>query len=222
MVEGLASGDAEPEMKQPSRKLFQASFRRISSPLSDYWEHTGRWHMTRKLLLIGAAVGFCLGAADLAAQEPGSALKPGDHIRVHRVAEGDVVTGKFVGRNATELQLVSDSAQTSISIPLAEVTKVERSTGKHGHTLVGLGVGAGVGLGLGLAGAASTGPNDFVEIGTGEVAVFTAVFGAAGALLGTVIRSDTWVEVPVATIELPPAAPGDTTTPIGAPIAAEH
>ena len=176
--------------------------------------------MTRKLVLIAAAVGFCIAAIDLAAQESASAIKPGDRIRVHRVAEKDRVTGRFVGRDATDLQLVSDSAKTPISIPLAEVSKLERSTGKHGHTLAGLGIGAGIGLGVGVGAAASQGPNDFVQIGTGGVVLVAAMFGAVGALLGTVSRSDSWVEVPLASLELPPAAPADSTAAIIAPIAA--
>ena len=175
--------------------------------------------MARKLLLIGAAVGFCIGAADLASQEPGSAMKPGDRIRVHRVAERDEVTGSFVGCDATDIQLVKDSAHIPISIPLAEVSKLERSTGKHGHTLAGLGVGAGIGLGLGLA---AKGSSDWVDITTGEVVLGTAVFAAAGALVGTLVQNESWVEVPLAALELPPATPADTTAPIVAPIAAGH
>jgi hypothetical protein len=177
--------------------------------------------MTRKLRLIGTAVGLCLGAVDLAAQQPGSAITPGDRIRVYRVAEPDGrVTGTFVGRDTTDLQVVSDVAKTQISIPLVEVTKLERSTGTHGHTLAGLGVGAGIGLGLGLV--AAGGNNDWVEIGAGEVVLGTAVFAAAGALVGTIVRNETWVEVPLASIEPPPTAAPDTTAPIVAPIAAEQ
>jgi len=175
--------------------------------------------MARRLLLIGTAVWFCLGA-DLASQEPASGMKTGDRVRVHRVAEADKMTGTFTGRDGTNLQLISDSAQTPISIPMAEISKLERSTGRHGHTLAGLGVGAGIGLGLGLAAAASSDPNSFVEIGASEVAVGTVLFAGVGALVGTLVRSESWVEVPLASLEPPPFAP-DTTAPIIAPIAVE-
>jgi hypothetical protein len=171
--------------------------------------------MTRRLVLYGAVLGLCLGPGVLWAQGPGQVIKPGDRIRVYRVAEpGGAVTGKFVARDETALQVATDSAGPPLRIPLAEVSRLERSSGKHGHTLLGLGVGGVVGLGLGVAGAATTGgANDLVQVGTGEVALVTAVFAGAGALLGTVIRSDSWTEVPLSALEPTPLVP-DSTGPI--------
>ncbi len=171
--------------------------------------------MTRRLVFYGVVLGLCLGPGVLWAQEPGQVIKPGDRIRVYRVAEpGVAVTGNFVARDETDLQVTTDSAGPPLRIPLAEVSRLERSSGHHGHTLLGLGIGVGVGLGLGVPAAASS-QGDFVEIGAGDVAVFTAVLGGAGALIGTLIRTESWVEVPLAALE--PAAPtSDGTGPIAA------
>jgi hypothetical protein len=165
----------------------------------------------------GAVLGFCLGPGGLAAQEAQQVIRPGDRIRVYRVAEPERgVSGTFVARDETDLQLTDDSAGLAIRIPLVEVSRLERSSGRHGHTLLGLGIGAGVGLGVGLAGAATTGsPGAYYDVGAGDVVLITAVFGGAGALVGTVIRSDSWTEVPLATLEPAPVAP-DTTGPIAA------
>jgi len=179
--------------------------------------------MRSRLRFCVAVLALCIGPGRLMSQAQEAGVKPGDRIRVYRVADPEArVTGTFVARDASDLQLLSDNAKAPISIPLAEVSKLERSTGKHGHTLVGLGIGAGAGLGLGLAGAASTEPNDIVGIDAGGVALITGVLGAAGALIGTIVRSESWVEVPLASLELPPAPPADSTAPIVAPIAAGH
>jgi len=181
--------------------------------------------MTRKLLLFGTVLGLCLGGSDLASQESGPALKLGDRIRVYRVAEppDHHVTGRFVVCNATYLSLVSDSDHISITIPYAEITRLERSTGKHGHTLLGLGIGTAAGLGVGLGGAASS-ENSLIHFGTSEVVFVTIGFGAAGALIGHLIQSESWIDVPLARFEPPAAAPAppDSTAPITAPIAAGH
>jgi hypothetical protein len=176
--------------------------------------------MTRKLLLFGTVLGLWLPGSDLASQESRPALKPGDRIRVYRVAEPDHhVTGRFVACNAAYLALVSDGAQAPINIPFVEITKLERSTGKHGHSLLGLGIGTAAGLGVGLAGAASS-ENSLIHFEASEVVFVTAGFGAAGALIGSLIHSESWVEVPLARFDLPPTAPTDSTTPTIAPIAA--
>jgi len=171
--------------------------------------------MTGRLVLYGVVLGLLLGPGVLWAQEPGQAIRPGDRIRVYRVAEsGGPMTGKFVARDETALQVATDSAGPPVRIPLAEVSRLERSSGHHSHTLLGLGIGVGVGLGLGVPAAASS-QGDFVEIGAGEVAVFTAVLGGAGALIGTLIRTENWTEVPLAALE-PTSPASDGTLPIAA------
>jgi len=176
--------------------------------------------MTRKLLFFWTVLGLCLGGSNLASQESGPALKPGDRIRVSRVAEPERhVTGRFVACNTEYLAMVSDSGKTPINISYVEITRLERSSGKHGHSLLGLGIGTAAGLGVGLAGAASS-ENSLIHFGAGEVVFVTAGLGAAGALIGSLIQGESWVDVPLARFTLPPAAPTDTTTPSITPIAA--
>ena len=177
--------------------------------------------MASKLLLIGTALSLCLAASNLASQESGPALKAGDRIRVYRVAElaDHHITGRFVACNTAYLSLVSDSGRIPMNIPYAEITRLERSTGKHGHTLLGLGIGTAAGLGVGLAGAASS-ESSLIHFGPSEVVFVTIGFGAAGALIGHLMQSESWVEVPLARFDIPPAAPTDTAPPAIAPIAA--
>jgi len=176
----------------------------------------------RRLAICGTLVGLWLGPGILPAQEAGSELRPGDRIRVYRVTEPTrAMTGKFVTRDGADLQMVSDSAGAAIRIPFAEVRRLERLAGTHGHTLVGLGIGAGIGLSLGVAGAAGEKQSDFFYVSPGAVVAGSLLFGgAAGALVGTLVRSDEWAEVPLATVPsapqpVPPVAP-DSTGPIAA------
>jgi hypothetical protein len=90
-----------------------------------------------------------------------------------------------------------------IRVPIASVTRLERSTGRRSNTgrgaMIGGLIGAGFGLFLGIA--ASTDNSGWWEVGAGEVAAVTAIVGAGGAgvgaLVGSLSKRDRWEPVPL-------------------------
>ena len=90
----------------------------------------------------------------------------------------------------------------SIAIPLANVSQLEVSTGVKPKTLTGLLVGAAVGVVIGgmLVWAFTSDPDsgntEFSEV-VGATLIIAVPFAGLGAIIGSVIRPESWEEVPV-------------------------
>lgn len=84
------------------------------------------------------------------------------------------------------------------SIPLSDVARLELSEGTHGHTVTGLLIGFGVGLATSAIFAATTETDyDFgYEMLMGTI-VFAVPATGVGALVGALIRTERWEEVPL-------------------------
>jgi hypothetical protein len=125
-----------------------------------------------------------------------------------RLLAPTVVTGRIEGMVIQldgRSMLVGANGRTPVSVPHQAITRLEVSTGRRGHALLGLGIGAAVGAGLGAA-LGSTGCVPAVGCGqsySGGAAAVGAVGGAAwGAGIGALIRTDRWSAVPLERLRL--------------------
>jgi hypothetical protein len=143
-------------------------------------------------LLLGAAL----------ASTAGGQADSGVRVRVTKVNPKQRIIGTLVSLTADSLRIASAKDSQLVAFPTASVVQLERSVGRqaqtgHGAVVGGVALGA-TGLLLGLL--ASTESDSWIEIGPEEVAGVTALFGAAGALLGAIIGSmsqtDRWEPMP--------------------------
>jgi len=156
-------------------------------------------------------VPLVLAAAPLAGQQA-PALEPGARIRVTVDGAGPhVQVGVYQGVRDTILVLQAGSAP--ISIPLGRLRQVEVSRGRKGHWRAGAGVGFLVGVGAAVAfeaGSGSTAPCDQEQnqdaMSSGEclgiAAAGVALSTGLGALVGGLVRTERWQEVPVEGLRL--------------------
>lgn len=123
-------------------------------------------------------------------------LRVTDHDGTRRVET-------FSGLQGDTLLLVDRSNGESRAIPFSRIETVERSRGRHGHSLAGAGIGLGTGLILGAALGAASQPDESAPIfGNANFsaagAFYLGVGGAVvGALAGTFWQSEKWRPVPV-------------------------
>ncbi len=154
--------------------------------------------MVRALgVLVFLQLVLVLESQSLAAQ-----VEAGSRIRVTTMPSSP---GRRIG---TLVSLDQDTLRWSrwdttsvIKVPIASVARLERSIGRRSNTgrgaMIGGLIGAGFGLFVGVA--ASTDDTGFFEVGVGEIAALTGIFGAGGAGVGALIGSlstrDRWVPV---------------------------
>lgn len=156
----------------------------------------------RKATALAVAVG--LGGCPvrlLAAEAPrGAPLEVGDRVRVLTSVSANAITGEVIGIGAEGLRLRSSDRSLPFEVPLASVTRLERSLGKRSNAGKGalLGTVAGVGIGAAIATKAYGGSDCDGPCTPYAVIVAAAVTGA-GALLGTIggalIRTERWESV---------------------------
>jgi MFS family permease len=84
-------------------------------------------------------------------------------------------------------------------LPLASVTRLEVSRGRKSHTLIGLGIGfiGGAAIGGLVATGFDEGGGDWGNYFLVGAAIGGAAFGAIGAGIGALVKSDRWEEVPL-------------------------
>jgi hypothetical protein len=154
-------------------------------------------------IVAAAALGVCAKTAG--AQVEAISFPIDDPVRVWRYSVPEVpLTGRVSSWSYETLDLAQPPGPPA-AIPLSDVARleVERTRGHAGTgALVGGGIGAALGLALGIAAA----NDDFFDADAGDVVagtVFMAASGAGfGALIGLLVRTAEWEEVP-----LPPRAP---------------
>jgi hypothetical protein len=111
--------------------------------------------------------------------------------------------GSLVSLDGDSLRYSRWDTTSVITLPLASVARLERSTGRHSGTgrgaVIGGLIGAAFGLFVGIA--ASTDNSGFLQVGVDDVAAATGIVGAAGAGIGAIIGSlskrDRWETVPL-------------------------
>ena len=128
-----------------------------------------------------------------------------------RTGPGLEYVGNLDAWQGESLEL-SGSGLAHQSIPLSDLAKLEISRGKKGHWLVGALIGTGVGIGAGLLISSGNNADDpasndpfsgfagsVAEQGTNMGIVFVSTLAGAGlgALVGALIKTEKWEEVPI-------------------------
>ena len=144
-----------------------------------------RWITATLLLSLGAI------AAEARAEQE-SLL--GSRVRVRTVQLGEPQVGVLAGSTVDDLILETGAAASSVKIRRSDVVKLEVSRGTRRHTLEGLLAGAVAwGAIVGLVAAFDT----LDESGVGEP-LFIGGMLAAGAGIGTLVKTERWERVPAA------------------------
>ncbi len=158
-----------------------------------------RPHLEQGLLLTLLLIP--LSFTSLAAQ---STLSAADKVRV--TTEEERIIGYWVSLDDNQLTLKTEGRDSSLVLPLASLTKLEVSLGQMSSTLVGAGIGFLVGGATGLATAAivcaiagdcdpDAPYNDLVYGFFGVLGV--GVGTLTGAIIGSTIKVDRWMDVPL-------------------------
>lgn len=125
-------------------------------------------------------------------------LQPGQRVRVTVPDLGiDRLAATF---NAFESGMLTVTADSTMRIPLASVTRLDLYQGRHGHPWRGAGLGFLGGAAIGTAiGAAVADPGD--EFEAVIIVICTAVGAGGGALIGALVgfiaKTDKWEKVPL-------------------------
>jgi hypothetical protein len=142
-------------------------------------------------------------AGQLWAQEP-EFPAPGARLRISLLAER--LIGTLVEATDEEMVVHVDHSEQMARIPRGVVTRVELSRGQRSRqgrgAVLGLLIGGG---GLALVAWAVTSPDD--EISPGGAAGYGLVVGVLpgfllGAMIGGMVRTDDWAEVPLSNIRI--------------------
>jgi hypothetical protein len=139
----------------------------------------------------------------VASQEP-RAINPGDRVRV---TAPSVSGGRFAGTVLTvdPDSLVVQTGTETRRLPRASIERLDLSSGRKSHTLLGAGVGFLVGAAVG-GGLVASDPTSCDEVHAACIAVGAAVLGAGGglvgALTGALVRTERWAEVPLDRVRL--------------------
>jgi hypothetical protein len=154
-----------------------------------------------------AALALCGPAA---AEEP-TTLAPGVRVRVSVAGSGERLKGTVQSLEPGTLSVIGDDRHP-VKIPRANITRLETGWGRHGNAKKGFFIGGAFGLAGGLLACATVGSRseyggllddpEFANCDTtGErVAVPLAtgvVWGGLGALIGSLVKSERWVEMPI-------------------------
>jgi hypothetical protein len=152
--------------------------------------------MKRLTIVPLVVLGFTSFTSATAQEQP--PLEPGQRVRV---TAPDLAIHNQAGRFEAVRgdSLVLAGAVSTMTFPVASITRLEVSRARKSHTLIGAGIGFVVGA---LAGAA-VGPSAITgDISKGGARLFGAGIGALGGTVlglavGAISKSDRWEEVPL-------------------------
>jgi hypothetical protein len=149
----------------------------------------------RGVIFTGLLIGIGTGTA--AAQPTGdSPLQIGDRIRIKTPSSSSAIKGTLVAADDVGLTLAPEGRDTSHrKFARSEIAKVEVVRGKKSHWLAGAVAGAAGGLVL-TALYCGNGWCDESGEWAGSAAFFGGIGAAGGALVGVLIRTDRWQDVP--------------------------
>ena len=165
----------------------------------------------------GGILGFLLSltVADpgLSQDEAAPTLSPGSRVRVTSSLLDDRVVGRLSAITGTHIVLDPAGYDPELRLPLASLTKLERSDGMGDYKMLGAGLGLGAGfvasIPVVLASSASEcGDGDWsrlCEAGKTAEVLSLVVFPVAGALvggfIGSLVERELWVDAYVPRIE---------------------
>jgi hypothetical protein len=150
-----------------------------------------------------------IGAPLFAAEQPPahSPLKPGDRVRVRASTIPTEAVGEVVEAAPNVLTIRLPDRPDTIEVPIAAVTRLQRSLGTHKDIGKSALIGGLIGAGAGVAFVAFASGSEGCEGPCGFWAlVFGAVGGGAGALVGTGVgaarKTERWERIPVGRVGL--------------------
>ena len=160
----------------------------------------------RAAMLLGLAVTL---AGPCVAQDP-LPLGPGVRVRLSVAASRDRLTGTVQSLDDRLLSVISDDHQL-VQVARGSVTRLETGWGRKRNARKGLVIGAATGAGLGVLVCAANSTDVYGTAsdscdGAGEwlgvTLVSAAAYGGIGALIGHFIKSDRWIEMPIAKVQV--------------------
>jgi hypothetical protein len=134
----------------------------------------------------------------------GGPVQPGQRVRVSRIEHTPAIIGE-IGAIVADTLIVRHpgglGGTATTAIPLSSIARLQASRGQRSKWATGLLVGLGVGVGGGAVVGAATCHGDLL-LTTGDCAVMgAALFGAIGAVSGTVVgllvKTERWETVPL-------------------------
>jgi len=165
--------------------------------------------MATFLMVMGLIPG---SPAVLTAQTTGTAVPPGSRIRVTANSAPNAPQLGVLQAWQPESLVLDRPGLEPLTVPLPDVVKLEISRGKKGHWLTGTLVGTAVGIGAGLIIASASSvtdesPNDPITgfaaavseqgMDMSIVLVSTVAGAGLGALAGSLIKTESWEEIPM-------------------------
>ena len=138
--------------------------------------------------------------------------RAGDRVRVTAPPSGlanQIARVESVRNDTLVLQLKNETR----SVPIAALSRLDVSTGRHRHTLQGAGIGGLGGAALGAISGYASGdddPNQFLAMTAGGKAALGAVLiGGVGLVVGSVVGAlhvtDQWTTLPLGETKTTPA-----------------
>jgi hypothetical protein len=124
-------------------------------------------------------------------------IQPGTKVRMSVTGASGGVEGTLLASSDRALTVVDEENQT-LSFPRNTVTKLEVLRGRRGHWLAGAVVGTLLGAIIGAVETPGCAGNDGDCYTRGENIGYGSLgFGLVGSLVGALIRTDQWAEMPV-------------------------
>lgn len=123
-------------------------------------------------------------------------VSTGDRVRVTAPAlSRDRIEGRLAAQDAETLTIVPRADGSTLRVPRAQIARLEVARGKKSHLIEGVfaGIAGGVVLGAAACGAM---PCQGHGSETRTLQKTTLLGAAAGAFVGTLVRTDRWTTVP--------------------------
>ena len=149
----------------------------------------------RHLLSIAHITTFGIVLMGLPRPLHGQPVEPSERVRIFRPNSNLPLIGTTIRSTPDTLWFTQEGQAQPTAVPLGPAIRLERSLGRHSHTLAGALVGAGVGAAITLFFLSGFCGRDTLCDGDEQVRA-AAVFGlpsiALGASIGAMIRTERW------------------------------
>lgn len=122
------------------------------------------------------------------------AMSTGTRVRITVSDNSESLVGNVLEIDDVRVSMLTETA-SRIDIPRNSIAKLEVHNGKKRHTWLGLLIGAGAGAVIGaIEGPTCVGDECYTRAGNAGISAAGA--GVVGMLVGALITTDRWIEVP--------------------------